>query len=113
MAQKKIELLYKTEQVDKMLTYVYGVNNWKYDNKYWLEEDNWCTPEGTCVGQLDDRDRKIMEMYQEIIEKKKMMNNNWIAFQICLKRTCLCKSCGKFCNCANCQKKVTECDLAH
>lgn len=109
---KKVELLYRTEDVSQMLVYYYDVHAWMWDVKFWLVGDKWCTNlDGkNVVGELTEGQAKSIQKYTPIIEQHEKENQNWLAFQNCKKRTCICKSCVKFCNCCSCKGKINDCD---
>ncbi len=109
---KTVELLYRKEEANRMLIYDYKVHAWMWDAKFWLVGDKWCVePNGEIiVGELRDDQVKDIREYIPIIEQHEKENQNWIAFQNCRKRTCVCKSCRKFCNCASCKGKINDCD---
>lgn len=110
---KKVGLLYKTEYVAKMLVYYYDVHAWRWDVKFWLIGDKWCIDlEGkSVVGNLTTNQADIIQKYASIIEQHEKENRCWIAFQNCRKRTCICKSCDKFCKCDLCEGKKVKCEI--
>ena len=109
---RKIKLLYETEHINKMMSYYYDVHTWRYDVKFWLVGDKWCTNlDGqNIVGELEADQIEVIQNSLPIIEQHEKENKNWIAFQNCKKRTCICKSCVKFCNCGSCKGKINHCD---
>lgn len=108
----KVELLHKREEADRMHIYVYEVHSWLSDAKFWLVGDKWCTDlDGkNVVGELRDYEVELIRKYTPVIEQHEKENQNWLAFQKCRKRTCICKSCVKFCNCSSCKGKINDCD---
>lgn len=109
---KKIELLHQIESASWMLDYYYDVHAWRWDVKFWLVGDKWCTNlDGeNVVGELTEGQAEAIRRYTPIIEQHEKENQNWLTFQNCKKRTCICKSCVKFCNCGSCKGKINDCD---
>lgn len=107
-----MKLLYQTEDINRILTYHYDVHAWRWDVKFWLVGNKWCSDlDGkNVVGELTDNQIKVIKKYMPIIEQHEKENCNWISFQKCRKKTCICKSCNKFCNCNNCNGKIVSCD---
>lgn len=111
----KVELLYKTENVSRILSYYYDVHTWKWDAKFWLVDNKWCTDLAgkNTVGDLTDGQAESIRKFMPIIEQHEKENCNWIAFQNCRKRTCICKFCKKICNCSSCKGKINDCDKSN
>ena len=109
---KNIELLYKTEDASTMLVYFYDVHAWKYDCKFWLVDGKWCTDlDGKIVvGELRKNEKELINKYDVIIKQHEKENQNYLAFYKCRKRTCICKSCEKYCDCGSCKGKINHCD---
>jgi hypothetical protein len=109
---KSIDLLYENEYVSSMFAYRYKQHAWEYDCKFWIVDNKICTDlEGKhSIGELYEDQVKLIEEYEPIIKQREKENRNWIAFNQCRKRTCMCKQCNKFCNCADCTGKITDCN---
>jgi hypothetical protein len=109
---KEIPFLHDKEEASTLLVYRYKSHAWEWDCKFWLVNDKWCARlDGTHpVGELDENQAKLIEEYTSIVEQREKENRNWIAFNQCRKRTCLCKSCDKFCSCNGCTEKITNCE---
>lgn len=110
---KTVELLYRVENTsNRLLIYVYEKHAWMYDVKFWLVGNKWCTElDGkNVVGELREYQIEIIKEYTPIVEQHEKENENWLAFQNCRKRTCICKSCMKFCSCSSCKEKMSHCD---
>lgn len=110
---KIVKLLYETEFINKILEYCYDVHSWRWDVKFWLVGNKWCTDLSgkNVVGELTISQIEMIQKYVPIIEQHEKENNNWIAFQNCKKRTCICKKCDKFCACGQCVEKKIKCIL--
>lgn len=110
---REIELLYKREYATEMLVYYYDVHAWRWDVKFWLVDNQWCTGlDGkNVVGDLTTNQADIIQKYASIIEQHEKENRSWIAFQNCRKRKCVCKSCDKFCKCDSCERKEVKCEI--
>lgn len=109
---KNSKLLYEFEEASRMLLYHYDVHAWEWDVKFWLVGNKWCTDlDGkNVVGELTEYQAECIQKYMPIIKQREKENRNWIAFQNCKKRTCICKSCIKICDCSSCKVKINDCD---
>jgi hypothetical protein len=75
--------------------------------------DKWCAKlDGTQpVGDLDKYQERLINQFAARIEQRERENKNWIAYNKCRKRTCICKkNCIQFCSCGECKGKITDCD---
>ena len=52
----------------------------------------------------------MLEKHQKIIDEHERENAAWLAHKQCRRRSCICKKCGRFCHCYNCNTKIRECD---
>lgn len=109
---KDIRLLYKRERASSMLEYHYDVHKWRYDNKFWLFDEVWCTDiDGLhSVGKLQDSQNAAIRELASIIDQREKENHAWICFNQCRKRTCICKVCKRLCKCGSCDGKIASCE---
>lgn len=92
-----------TKMYDKMLMYDFDLHKWVYDVKFYLIGSHWyISPDGgTIVGDLTPNQEKRIHEYQpdvDMLERRYQTDNQK---QICRKRTCPCKDCGKVYICDN------------
>ncbi len=109
---KIADLLHKSETASPMLVYHYDVHAWEYDCKFWLVNDKWCRDlDGKVViARAQAGELELVSQFAPVIGQHEKENENWLAYQKCRKRTCICKSCSRFCHCASCKGKLVDCD---
>lgn len=111
---KEIELLYSYENISKMLEYDYKLHTWMYDAKFYLVGDEWRVglkgPACSLESEVHHL-RNITDVQLSIIKQREKENENWVAYQNCRKRTCICKQCDKVCDCGQCVEKKSKCVL--
>lgn len=107
-----MNLLYESEEASTLLIYRYEAHTWEWDCKFWIVGNKICADlEGKHpLGELDEEHIEMIEELTPIIEQREKENRNWIAFNKCRKKTCVCKDCMRLCNCEDCIKKKTVCD---
>lgn len=109
---KNIQLLYTWEEINYVLAYDYSRHLWSYDIKFYLIGDEWHVGLDGPIISLESEVHHlsgVTDEHRTIIEQREKENRNFIAFQNCRKRTCICKKCDKFCGCDECGEKKTEC----
>lgn len=95
-----------------VLGYDYMVHKWVYDVKYYLNDNNWCLDsEGKIVlRQVTERELKLIEQHQDIIDQHERENAAWMKHHKCRKRSCVCKKCEKYCHCYDCVDRISSCE---
>ena len=112
--RKNIMLPHKYDIFDSCFGYDYEKHLWIWDVKYYLIEKNWCGDDkgNFIIGEISDKQEKTIEKLMPVVKQREDENEAFLKHITCKKRSCVCKTCKKICNCKDCVEKISVCNNA-